>query len=96
MSGAGNIIAMHLTFYEQLEGVSRKVEDAYPTGAPDPCSQFLVEPQLLICFCYFVCMILVTLCCLLCICFPCLVFVPGLHSFDYSINLGPFDYSLSP
>ena len=37
----------------------------YPTGAPGPCSQFLVDSELLICFCHFVCMILVTLCSLL-------------------------------
>ena len=36
------------------------------SNAPGPCSQFLVESALLICFCYFVCMILVTLCSLLC------------------------------
>ena len=42
-------------------GVSRKEEDAYPTGVPDSCSQFLVEYELFICFCYFVCIILVTL-----------------------------------
>ena len=56
----------------------------------------LVESWLLICFCYFVCMILVTyvLCCVL-LCFPCLVFVTGLHSFDYRYNLGSLDYSSS-
>ena len=27
------------------------------------------------------------------VCFPCLVFVPGLHSFDYRYNLGSLDYS---
>ena len=43
------------------------LEDAYPTDAPGPCSQFLVESELLICFCYFVCMILVALCSLLCL-----------------------------
>ena len=41
-------------------------------------------------FCYFVCMISVTLCSL----FPCLVFVPGLHYFDYRYNLGSLDHSL--
>ena len=44
-------------------GVSSKADDAYPTGAPGPCSQFLVE---FICFCCFVCVILVTICSLLC------------------------------
>ena len=48
-------------------GVSRKAEDAYTTGAHDPCSQFLVEPELLSYFCYFVCVILITLCFLLCL-----------------------------
>ena len=28
-------------------------------------------------------------------CFPCLVFVPGLHRFDYRYNLGFLDYSLN-
>ena len=28
------------------------------------------------------------------VCFPCLVFVPALHSFDYRYNLGSLDYSL--
>ena len=45
--------------------VSRKAEDAYPTGRPGPRSHFLVESQLLIWCCYFVCIILVTLCSLL-------------------------------
>ena len=40
--------------------VSRKAEDAYPTGAPGSCSQCLVESELFIYFCYLVCMILVT------------------------------------
>ena len=49
-------------------GVSRFAEYVYPTGAPGPCSQLLVESKLFICMCYFVCMILVTvtLCSLLC------------------------------
>ena len=29
------------------------------------------------------------------VCFPCLAFVPGLHSFDYRYNLGSLDYSFS-
>ena len=37
------------------------------TGAPGLCSQFLVESKLLICFCYFVCIISVTSCSLLCV-----------------------------
>ena len=28
-----------------------------------------------------------------CVCFPCLVFVRGLRSFDYRYNLGSLDYS---
>ena len=47
-------------------GISTKAEDDYPTGAPGPCSQFLVGFELLICFFYFVCIIFVTLCSLLC------------------------------
>ena len=27
-------------------------------------------------------------------CFPCLIFVPGLHSLDFRYNLGSIDYSL--
>ena len=34
--------------------ISRKADDAYPTGAPGPCSQFLMESELLIYFCFFV------------------------------------------
>ena len=48
-------------------GVIRKAEVAYPTGAPGPCSRLLMETELLICFCYFVCMILVALCFSLCV-----------------------------
>ena len=54
--------------------------------------QFLVESELLICFWYCVRMILVTSCSF-CVCFKCLVFVPGLHSFDYRCNLGTLVYS---
>ena len=28
------------------------------------------------------------------VCFPCLVFVPGLHSFDFRWNHGSLDYAL--
>ena len=49
-------------------GVSRKTEEAYPTGAPDPCPQFYVG-------------------------FSCVVFAPGLHSFDYRYKLGSLSYS---
>lgn len=42
-------------------GISRKADDAYPTRAPGPCSQSLVESELFIYFCYFVCIILVIL-----------------------------------
>ena len=48
-AGTG-IIAILLFVYPGLEyfmsksaDVSRKPEDAYPTGAPGPCSTFLVE-----------------------------------------------------
>ena len=55
-------------------GVSRKVVDDYPTSAQRPCSQFLVESELLIYFCF--CMyILVILFFVVCVSFPCLVFV---------------------
>ena len=47
-------------FKRNAAGVSRIAEDAYPTAAHGPCCQFLVESEFLICFCYFVCMILVT------------------------------------
>ena len=36
-----------------------KAEDAFTTGAPEPCSQILVESELRIYICYFVCIILV-------------------------------------
>ena len=62
--------------------VYRKAEDAYTTGAPRPCFQSLVESEMLIYICYFVCTVLVIsgtwyFCCV------CLfsVFVPGLHYF---------------
>ena len=58
--------APDMTFFNNLADVSRKAEDAYPTDAPGPCSEFLEEPELLIYFCCFVCMILVNLCSLLC------------------------------
>ena len=64
-----------------------KQRSANPTGAPGPCSQ-LFELELLIYFCTLYvqqCINLVNLCSLLCfVWFPCLVFVPGLHSFDFS------------
>ena len=40
-------------FMSNSAGVSKNAKDAYPTGATGPCSQFLVESELLICFCYF-------------------------------------------
>ena len=61
-------------------GVSRKAEDAYPTCAPGSCSQFFVEPELLM-FCYFVYYFGYFMFFIVCDCFPCLVFVPGLHFF---------------
>ena len=54
----------------------------------------LLGVKLLIYFCYFVCIILVTICCFVVyVCFSCLVFVLGLHSFDYRYNFGSLDYS---
>ena len=50
-----------------LAVVSRKAEDAYPTSASGPCSQFLVESELPVYFSYFVCFILVILYSLLCL-----------------------------
>ena len=63
-------------------GVSRKAEDAYPTGAAGPCSLFLVDSDLIIYFCNFVCIILVILCSLLYLSVF-YVIVPGLHSFNF-------------
>ena len=57
----------------------QRAEDACLTGAPGPCSQFLVKSELIIYFCYFVCIILVTLCTLLCL----FVFNVGPLSLDY-------------
>ena len=56
-------------------GVSRKKNrGVFPTGAPGPSSQFVVESKLLISHCYFVCIILVTLCS----CWACLFSISGL------------------
>ena len=60
-------------------GVSRKAEDAYHTVAPGQHSQFLVESELLIYYCYFVCIVLVISHSLLCMS----VFHVGSMSFDY-------------
>ena len=65
-------------------GVSRKTENAYPTGAYGPCIQFLV--MLVIVFGHFMFFVV-------CVCFPCLAFVPGLPSIDFRLNIGSFDYS---
>ena len=72
--------------------VSKKAEDAYPNSAPGPCSQFLVESELLIYFCYFVHVILVffIMFFVVCVCFLCLVFVPGLIFFITARILVPF------
>ena len=62
----------HFSFLmSHLAGISKKAENAYPTGGPSPCSQFLVAHLLLLFCMYF----LVALCSLLCIyvSFPCLV-----------------------
>ena len=74
-----------LTFYEQLGGCFQKSrEGCLPYGAPVPCFQFLVESELLIYFCYFVCIILCYfMFFVVCVCFPCVDFVPGLHYFDF-------------
>ena len=89
-------------FMWNLAGVSWKADDAYPTSAPGPCSQFLVklvESKLLIMYYFGYFMFFVV-----CISFPCLAFVPGLHSFvipfgidsfDFWKNLGSLDYSLT-
>ena len=66
----------------------------YPTGAPGPCSHFLIGVRvahllLLLCTCdintfmFFV----------VYVCFPSLVFVPGLHPFDYRHYIHSLDYS---
>ena len=76
-------------FMSNSAGVSRKAEDAYRTGAPGPCSQFLVRVAHLLCmynFSYFLIFVVYA-------CFPCLVFVPGLHSFGCRFNLGSLGYS---
>ena len=56
-------------FMSNLAGVSRKAEDTYPTSTPGPFSEVLVEYDLLIYFCYFVCIILVISYSLLCLSF---------------------------
>ena len=42
-------------FISNSASITRKAEDAYPTGTPCPCTKFLVEPVLLLYFCYFLC-----------------------------------------
>ena len=75
---------------------TEKVENAYPAGVPGPCFQFLVHGvrvanlYLLLCmyyFSYFMFSVVFA-------CFPCLVFVPGLHSVDFHQNLNSLYYSL--
>ena len=79
------------TSEHDIELIILIAEDAYHAGETGPCFQFLVESELLICICNFVCIILVTLCSLLCMSVF-LVFFPGFHSFDY---LGSLDYSFN-
>ena len=50
-----------------MEEFSRQWKHFHSTGAPGPCSQFLVESEFLIYFYYLVCIILVKLCSLLCL-----------------------------
>ena len=84
-----------LLFMSNSVGVFRTAEDTNPTGAPGPCSQFLVQSELvahlllLLCMYYFSYFMfyVVYVCC------SCLVVVPGLHSFDFHKNLGSLDYS---
>ena len=69
-------------------GVSRKAEVAYPTGAPGSCSRSLSGVRnahllLLLCIYYFGYFMFFVVC----VYFPCLVFVSELHSF------GSLDYS---
>ena len=76
-------------------GVSRKAGDAYPTGAPGPCSQCLEESELLIVlfFCGFVCIIFCYFMFLVVfVWFPSLVCVHGLKYFDFRKNIGSFLY----
>ena len=54
-------------FMSNSADVSWEAEDAYPIDASGPCSQFWVVSELLIYLCYFVCVILVTLCSMLCL-----------------------------
>ena len=56
-------------FMNNSDRVHKKAEDAYPSSAPMPYSQLLVESGLLIYFCCFVYMILVTLLCCVCVFF---------------------------
>ena len=87
---------LDLTIISKSAGVSRKAEEACPTGAPGPCSQFLVESELLIFFCYFVhvCIILVILCSLLCVSvFHVLSLFPDYIILIFRKNLDSLDYS---
>ena len=58
--------------------VSREAEDVYTIGAPGPCSQLLVESELLIYFSYFVSVVSISLCSLLCL---------SVGSLDYSFSI---------
>ena len=76
-------------FMSNSAGVSRKAEAAYPNDAPSPCSQFSVRFAhllLLLCMYYFSYLMFFVVY----VCFPCLVLVPGLHSFDYPRTLVPW------
>ena len=56
-------------FISASAGASSQAEDTYTTGALSPCSHFLLESELLIYFCFFVRIILIILCSLLCMSF---------------------------
>ena len=75
-------------FMSNSAGISRKAENAYPTGAPDPCSQFFSGVRvahLLLLFCihdfsYFMFFVMS---------------VFYVWSFDYHYNLASLDFSFT-
>ena len=70
-----------LLFMSNSAGVPSKAEDDCPISTPGQCSKFLVESELLIYFYYFVCIILVYSCHLLCLS----VFQVSALSLDYIV-----------
>ena len=70
--------------------VSRKADDAYAVGAPDPCSQFFGSARVVHLLLFSVRVMFFVVC----VCFLFLVFILGLYPFDFFMNLVFLDNSL--